>query len=626
MKQGYEKFCELRDFRAPGAEVPKHTEAEAFALAVQGGGNGPLDNARAALGLAEQALANPSWPITRDGTALKAHAEALTAVRDALALNNEVQGAGMDLGKLRDLAQAATPGPWTGDRYDGTVKYDILGANGGTVIRGDNGNSEGGPYGIYRDEDERFILAANPATILALLDALAAQAPKPEAKGGPMADQDARFAIDGAIMFGREDVNRPPTDDHWLMEYWQIGRQLAALGETSAWDNVTAIPKPEVVPAGYKLVPIESWRAVNMGWAYLDAARAASPEKDWAFSHAGYEAMVAAAPTVAQSELHIGMSNNDQGVHISIMQQHADGSATLIFSQKCPEGDSFGRATLVPTVAQSEPAQPQAAVCATCNGSGVIGYPPDDYWPCPYCYPAQPQAAQGQPQADWKLMPPDADEAMMHAAQDVPQPRPYGAVYRAMFGAAPQSQARPTDDDLWDQTLRERDSYHEVADKLAEAIATYFDADIGEHSSNNCPWDQALQVIESTAPQPQVAQGAAAGSPLVEGVKAAWENYERFGAVCHFEGEPMVHASTLADLFDLTATDVTSAAPQPQAEDKRDAERLDFVIANKDLLLDWSRDRKWFVLERETLYPFINHPFDSARNAIDAAILKRSKP
>jgi len=31
----YKEFCRLRDYRKPGAEVPHHTEAEAFALAVQ---------------------------------------------------------------------------------------------------------------------------------------------------------------------------------------------------------------------------------------------------------------------------------------------------------------------------------------------------------------------------------------------------------------------------------------------------------------------------------------------------------------------------------------------------------------------------------------------------------------
>lgn len=49
------------------------------------------------------------------------------------------------------------------------------------------------------------------------------------------------------------------------------------------------------------------------------------------------------------------------------------------------------------------------------------------------------------------------------------------------------SAARPTDDDLWDKTLRNRDTYHDWADKLAEAIAKHFGAEIGEHSNMNCP-------------------------------------------------------------------------------------------------------------------------------------------
>ncbi|MDF3115833.1 hypothetical protein KPA94_20625 [Burkholderia semiarida] len=57
--------------------------------------------------------------------------------------------------------------------------------------------------------------------------------------------------------------------------------------------------------------------------------------------------------------------------------------------------------------------------------------------------------------------------------------------------------ARPTDDELWDQTLRERDEYHEAADKLAAAIAKHFGVDIGEHSHVNCPWNEALEVIEN---------------------------------------------------------------------------------------------------------------------------------
>ncbi|WP_069351810.1 hypothetical protein [Burkholderia cenocepacia] len=73
------------------------------------------------------------------------------------------------------------------------------------------------------------------------------------------------------------------------------------------------------------------------------------------------------------------------------------------------------------------------------------------------------------------------------------------AVYTSPPPPAPAS-ARPTDDELWDQTLRERDEYHETADKLAAAIAKHFGVDIGEHSNLNCPWDEALVVIENAAP------------------------------------------------------------------------------------------------------------------------------
>lgn len=41
----------------------------------------------------------------------------------------------------------------------------------------------------------------------------------------------------------------------------------------------------------------------------------------------------------------------------------------------------------------------------------------------------------------WKLVPTEPTEAMMHAAQDVPAPRPYGAVYRAMLATAPAAPA-----------------------------------------------------------------------------------------------------------------------------------------------------------------------------------------
>lgn len=63
----------------------------------------------------------------------------------------------------------------------------------------------------------------------------------------PIEDQLARWAIDGAILKGRTGEAGPPSADHWLHEYWSIGQQLAKLGETSPWDNVTPADAPAAV-------------------------------------------------------------------------------------------------------------------------------------------------------------------------------------------------------------------------------------------------------------------------------------------------------------------------------------------------------------------------------------------
>lgn len=69
------------------------------------------------------------------------------------------------------------------------------------------------------------------------------------------------------------------------------------------------------------------------------------------------------------------------------------------------------------------------------------------------------------------------------------------ATHPANTGAS--TAPRPTDDELWDATIRDRDAYHEWADNLAYAIAVHFGVDIGEHSNQNLPWAEALEVIEN---------------------------------------------------------------------------------------------------------------------------------
>jgi len=50
-------------------------------------------------------------------------------------------------------------------------------------------------------------------------------------------------------------------------------------------------------------------------------------------------------------------------------------------------------------------------------------------------------------------------------------------------------------DRQFDETLTQREAYHKWADKLADAIATHLEEDIGEHSSANNPWANALEFI-----------------------------------------------------------------------------------------------------------------------------------
>lgn len=93
------------------------------------------------------------------------------------------------------------------------------------------------------------------ATLIAHINAWhAARVEKERAAGAPkdtpesMAASNARFAIDGAIQYGRENRNPPPSTEHWLYEYWNIGRQLARLGETG-WDNVTPLGTDTAAPS-----------------------------------------------------------------------------------------------------------------------------------------------------------------------------------------------------------------------------------------------------------------------------------------------------------------------------------------------------------------------------------------
>lgn len=73
---------------------------------------------------------------------------------------------------------------------------------------------------------------------------------------------------------------------------------------------------------------------------------------------------------------------------------------------------------------------------------------------------------------------------------------------------APAAQADSDAERALDQAMRERDAYHEMADKLADGIAKYFGEEIGEHSNLNCPWRNAVELIEEAGGTPVEILGA----------------------------------------------------------------------------------------------------------------------
>jgi len=50
------------------------------------------------------------------------------------------------------------------------------------------------------------------------------------------------------------------------------------------------------------------------------------------------------------------------------------------------------------------------------------------------------------------------------------------------------------------EAIDQRDRYHEMADDLAGQIAAITGVDIGEHSSGNCPWQNAIEAAEEYKP------------------------------------------------------------------------------------------------------------------------------
>ncbi len=57
------------------------------------------------------------------------------------------------------------------------------------------------------------------------------------------------------------------------------------------------------------------------------------------------------------------------------------------------------------------------------------------------------------------------------------------------------------------ETIGRRDELEEIADKLSGAIAIRFRVDVGEHSSANCPWTNALEILAQPSEHEATGEG-----------------------------------------------------------------------------------------------------------------------
>lgn len=157
------------------------------------------------------------------------------------------------------------------------------------------------------------------------------------------------------------------------------------------------------------------------------------------------------------------------------------------------------------------------------------------------------------------------------------------AIWRAMLAAAPGTPSSAPEDELWDQTLQERDRYHEVADSLAQAIAKHLGVEIGEHSSANCPWHRALEALEEAAIQ--APEGAQELPPLPATDYRLF--YEDDGDEDHGDegyqevlDEPGYTAKEMRD-YARAAIRAALAEPAPQALPATLTDEMRAVLANE---------------------------------------------
>jgi hypothetical protein len=186
-------------------------------------------------------------------------------------------------------------------------------------------------------------------------------------------------------------------------------------------------------------------------------------------------------------------------------------------------------------------------------------------------------------------------------------------------GIAPEG-ALQSNDSAEPQTIQQRDHAQAVADKLSDAIASYFGEDIGEHTSHNCPWTNALELIHST-PKGQLAERPMVGVfatltpeqqagalaydgpeyiglsddavcrgcgkhewPEEDGWVRPWLNFGKDGvwhSTCWFSAQKSPNAKLVAMYGDYLAANAQSQIEEPQRGDTGTAEQREAGLTQK---------------------------------------------
>lgn len=217
----------------------------------------------------------------------------------------------MDLNNLKTLAQAATRGGWK------HKKFGVIVAGPFRQYTNGSAQSQIASFGVTGSEDidepdkqlanADFAAAADPEAVLELISLverqeaeLAAARSPAQRSTRPMSDENARYAIEEVISRGKAGTHKPPTADHWLMPFWEIGQQLAAPAtEQDLLDIVrsllSAVDRKAEVGENYPSPTAE-------GRPWMIAARRACVERGFTAGGLSVDGAAPALPTPAAPE------------------------------------------------------------------------------------------------------------------------------------------------------------------------------------------------------------------------------------------------------------------------------------------------------------------------------------